>query len=167
MKNRGKRAHLTRKNGDRAPHFPRNERESAPAARSEAEKSGQRRRDKKSVQRKRGAAGGAEDGRRVRLLCRASRANLPQSFRAQSSPFMLCVCRRLFRETEKGGRKALPSPFGDNTVFRLRKIRTPSENQTMPCAIIASATLRNPAMFAPATKLPFIPYFSHASETFL
>lgn len=50
---------------------------------------------KKAFNVKRGAAGGAEDGRRVRLLCRASRANLPQSFRAQSSPFMLCVCRRL------------------------------------------------------------------------
>lgn len=190
---------------------------------------------KKAFNVKRGAAGGAEDGRRVRLLCRASRANLPQSFRAQSSPFMLCVCRRLcassvstptgasarrpiiskrpapfphhpcrthsshprsasaehpraprtksafirsvriaqrrrrlppLREAEKGGRKALPSPFGI-IPYLSAEIRTPSENQTMPCAIIASATLRNPAMFAPATKLPFILYFSHASETFL
>ena len=70
------------------------------------------------------------------------------------------------REAEKGGRKALPSPFGI-IPYLSAEIRTPSENQTMPCAIIASATLRNPAMFAPATKLPFIPYFSHASETFL
>lgn len=181
---------------------------------------------------KRGAAGGAEDGRRVRLLCRASRANLPQSFRAQSSPFMLCVCRRLcassvstqvhpradrssqnvpprFRIIHAArtvrthavhppnirvlrAQKALssdpsalrsaagvcrlcakpkregvkPSLFGI-IPYLSAEIRTPSENQTMPCAIIASATLRNPAMFAPATKLPFIPYFSHASETFL
>lgn len=66
----------------------------------------------------------------------------------------------------EGAKPSLPL-FRDNTVFICGKLRPPSENQTMPCAIIASATLRKPAMFAPATKLPFIPYFSHASETFL
>ena len=31
------------------------------------------------------------------------------------------------------------------------------EHQTMPCASMASATLVKPAMFAPATRLPFMP----------
>lgn len=57
MKNREKRAHLTRKNGDRAPHFPRNERESAPAARSEAEKKVNGEGTEKSVQRKKRGGG--------------------------------------------------------------------------------------------------------------
>ena len=35
---------------------------------------------------------------------------------------------------------------------------------TMPWAIIALATLRKPAMLAPATRLPAIPYASAASR---
>ena len=156
MKNREKRAHLTRKNGDRAPHFPRNERESAPAARSEAEKKVNGEGTEKSVQcKKRG--GGRCRGRAAGAFA------LPCIPRESSEVLPSAVPSR---EAEKGGRKALPSPFGI-IPYLSAEIRTPSENQTMPCAIIASATLRNPAMFAPATKLPFIPYFSHASETFL
>ena len=75
------------------------------------------------------------------------------------------VCRLCAKPKREGVKPSLP-PFGI-IPYLSAEIRTPSENQTMPCAIIASATLRNPAMFAPATKLPFIPYFSHASETFL
>lgn len=35
-------------------------------------------------------------------------------------------------------------------------------DQTTPCASIASATFTKPAMFAPATRLSFMPYFSAA-----
>lgn len=157
MKNREKRAHLTRKNGDRAPHFPRNERESAPAARSEAEKKVNGEGTEKSIQRKR-RGGGRCRGRAAGAFA------LPCIPREFSEVLPSAVPSR---EAEKGGCKALPSPFGIIPYFVCGKLRPPSENQTMPCAIIASATLRKPAMFAPATKLPFIPYFSHASETFL
>ena len=40
-------------------------------------------------------------------------------------------------------------------------------NYIMPCAIIAVATFLNPAMFAPATKLPAMPYSAAADSTFL
>ena len=145
LKDWKKRAHLSPRNGDRAPHFSQNERERG------------------ARQRKREAAGGwrrkreAVFGRRVHLLCRTS----ARVFRSPS-------VRRALPRSRKGRVQSPPFPFRDNTVFFVcGKLRPPSENQTMPCAIIASATLRKPAMFAPATKLPFIPYFSHASETFL
>ena len=145
LKDRKKRAHLTRKNGDRAPHFPQNERE-----------------------RGRGRENGrlpAVDGENARRSsggeCIYFAVHPARVFRSPS-------VRRALPRSRKGRVQSPPFPFRDNTVFFVcGKLRPPSENQTMPCAIIASATLRKPAMFAPATKLPFIPYFSHASETFL
>ena len=38
---------------------------------------------------------------------------------------------------------------------------------TTPCASIASATFRKPAMLAPATRSPSMPYFFAASKEFL
>ena len=45
--------------------------------------------------------------------------------------------------------------------FGLRFFYSPQ--YAMPWAIIAVATFTKPAMFAPATRLPFMPYFSAAS----
>ena len=132
------------RNGDRAPHFSQNERE-----------------------RGRGRENGrlpAVDGENARRSSGGECIYFAAHPREFSEVLPSAVPSR---EAEKGGRKALPSPFGIIPYFVCGKLRPPSENQTMPCAIIASATLRKPAMFAPATKLPFIPYFSHASETFL
>ena len=43
----------------------------------------------------------------------------------------------------------------------------PCRDYTIPCAIIASATFKNPAMFAPTTRFPSKPYLFAASADFL
>lgn len=56
-------------------------------------------------------------------------------------------------------KKSADRPCGQPADFYNAKIYY---NQTTPCASIASATFTKPAMFAPATRLSFMPYFSAA-----
>lgn len=78
-------------------------------------------------------------------------------------------------KAKKGGRPHMERPPANDAVAGPESpapqpaAKNPQEGArvratyTMPCAIMASATLRKPAMLAPTTRLPSWPYFAAVS----
>lgn len=73
---------------------------------------------------------------------------------------------RLCFTAKKGAKKVRDSYFESRTNIMSNIKRSKIYQYAIPCASIASATLRNPAMLAPATRFPSQPY-SLAAEAAL
>ncbi len=80
-------------------------------------------------------------------------------FTTSGKIYQLYFCRFIAALCEDG------SDFNSGWHYSRKGLRfcnlSPSAYQ-IPCHSMASATLRNPAMLAPAWMLPFMPYFSAA-----